>query len=220
MRIPPIPSQLRQWPKISGLGSNGSFVGEVEIPQGIKEINGLGVSFKKRIALTLPAGVKRIDRLGNAYSSFVFNDDLEEIGGGCCYNASMPFQITLPSNLRKVESNGFWNCGLEGELVIPENCLSIGSDAFSRNSLTKITLPSKLEYIPFGIFVGNPITSVTIPKYVTYIGNGAFACSYLQTVVCLAETPPNVQEGDPFGMYDGIGGTLSKLCRRSPGNMI
>ena len=57
-----IPSQLKEWPKISGLGSNGSFVGEVEIPQGIKEINGLGVSFKKRIALTLPAGVKRIDR--------------------------------------------------------------------------------------------------------------------------------------------------------------
>lgn len=207
-----IPSQLKEWPKISGLGSNGSFVGEVEIPQGIKEINGLGVSFKKRIALTLPAGVKRIDHLGNVYSSFVFNDDLEEIGGGCFYNASMPFQITLPSNLRKVESNGFWNCGLEGELVIPENCLSIGSDAFSRNSLTKITLPSKLEYIPSGIFVGNPITSVTIPKYVTYIGYGAFACSYLQTVVCLAETPPNVQEGDPFGMYDGIGGVSKDKC--------
>ena len=36
--------------------------------------------------------------------------------------------------------------------------------------------------------------------------------SYLQTVVCLAETPPNVQEGDPFGMYDGIGGVSKDKC--------
>lgn len=193
-----IPSQLKQWPEISGLGSNGSFVGEVEIPQGIKSINGIGVSFKKRIALTLPAGVKRIDNLGNAYSSLVFNDDLEEIGNGCFYCASLPFQISLPSRLRKIESSGFWNCGLEGELVLPENCLTLGSSAFSANSLTKISLPSKIEYIPYDLFGGNMYTTVTIPKYVNYIGNGAFSCDYLQTVVCLAETPPNVQDGDPF----------------------
>lgn len=194
-----IPSQLKQWPTISGLGSNGSFVGDVEIPQGIKKINGLGVSFKKRLALTLPAGVKKISGLGNQYSSFVFNDDLEEIGNGCFYCASMPFQITLPSNLRKIESHGFWNCGLEGELVIPENCLSLGGSVFSANFLTKISLPSKIEIIPNDLFGGNMYTTVTIPKYVSYIGRDAFSCKYLQTVVCLAETPPNVQDGDPFG---------------------
>lgn len=207
-----IPSQLKQWPEISGLGSNGSFVGDVEIPQGIKEINGLGVAFKKRPSISLPSGVKRIDNMRMSYNSFVFNDDLEEIGNGCFYCASMPFQITLPSNLRKVESRGFWNCGLEGELVIPENCLSIGSEAFAKNSLSSITLPSKLEYIPTGVFVGNPITSVTIPKYVSYIGVGAFACPTLQTVVCLAETPPTVNDGDPFGYYDYVDGVYKDKC--------
>lgn len=207
-----IPSQLKQWPSISGLGSNGSFVGDVEIPQGIKSINGLGVSFKKRPSIILPSGVKRIDNMRMSYNSFFFNDDLEEIGNGCFYCASMPFQITLPSNLRKVESRGFWNCGLEGELVIPENCLSIGSEAFAKNSLSSITLPSKLEYIPTGVFVGNPITSVTIPKYVSYIGVGAFACPTLQTVVCLAETPPTVNDGDPFGYYDYVDGVYKDKC--------
>lgn len=193
-----IPSQLKQWPTISGLGSDGSFVGEVEIPQGIKSINGLDVSFMKRPNIILPSGVKRIDNMRMSYNSFVFNDDLEEIGNGCFYCASMPFQITLPSNLRKIESRGFWNCRLEGELVIPENCLSLGESVFSANFLTKISLPSKIEIIPNDLFGGNMYTTVTIPKYVNYIGRDAFSCEYLQTVVCLAETPPNVQEGDPF----------------------
>ena len=193
-----IPSQLKQWPEISGLGSNGSFVGEVEIPQGIKEINGLGVSFKKRIALTLPAGVKRISGLGNQYSSFVFNDDLEEIGSSCFEYASMPFQITLPSGLRKVGTSAFRGANIEGELVIPENCLNIGACAFSGTNLTKISLPSKLESVLGETFQNNMYTTVTIPKYVNYIGKNAFSCEYLQTVVCLAETPPNVQDGDPF----------------------
>ncbi|MGM9733329.1 MAG: fimbrillin family protein [Prevotella sp.] len=193
-----IPSQLKQWPTISGLGSNGSFVGDVEIPQGIKEISGLGVSFKKRISLTLPAGVKKISGLGNQYSSFVFNDDLEEIGSSCFEGAGMPFQITLPSGLRTLGTAAFRGASIEGELVIPENCLNIGAGAFSNANLTKISLPSKIELVLGETFCGNMYTTVTIPKYVNYIGRSAFSCGYLQTVVCLAETPPNVKDGDPF----------------------
>lgn len=194
-----VPSKLKHWPNIGGLGSNGSFVGEVEIPQGISEINGMGIAFKKRIALTLPAGVKKISYIGNSYSSLTFNDDLEEIDASCFYCASLPFQITLPSQLRKIGASGFWNCGLEGEVTIPEKCLDLGGSAFGLNSLTSIKLPSKIEVIPREFANGNMYTTITIPKYVTYIGRGAFDCGYLQTVVCLAETPPNVQDGDPFG---------------------
>ena len=199
-----IPSQLKEWPKISGLGSNGSFVGEVEIPQGIKEINGLGVSFKKRIALTLPAGVKRIDHLGNAYSSFVFNDDLEEIGDACFYGASMPFQITLPSQLRKIEGNGFCHASIEGELVIPENCLTIGHQAFCGTNLTKIVLPSKLEYIEAEAFRSmKSLRELTIPQYVNYIGEYAFSgAEALQTLVSLNPVPPAVGLS-PFGPGGG-----------------
>ncbi len=207
-----VPSELKHWPDIGGLGSNGSFVGEVEIPQGISEIRGLGISFKKRIALTLPAGVKKISYIGNSYSSLTFNDDLEEIGTECFYDANLPFQITLPSKLRKIEFRAFWNSNIEGELIIPENCLDVGGCAFGRNNITSITLPSKIEVIPEGLFYGNMLTSVTIPKYVAYMGRGAFACATLQTVVCLAETPPNVQDGDPFGYYDYADGVDKDKC--------
>ena len=199
-----VPSQLKQWPEISGLGSNGSFVGEVEIPQGIKEISGLGVSFKKRIALTLPTGVKKISGLGNQYGSIVFNDDLEEIGYECFYDASIPFQISLPSQLRKIESRAFWNSGIKGELVIPENCLNIGDGAFALTDITKLTLPSKLEYIHDEAFISmRLLVELTIPKYVNYIGDYALSgCPALQTIVCLNPIPPTLGD-NPFGPGGG-----------------
>ena len=197
-----IPSKLKKIPGIDGLGSNGSFVGEIEIPQGITSLSGLGVSMKHRIALTLPAGIKTLGRIANAYSSLTFNDDLEVIDGGCFEDASLPFQITLPSKLRKLGYRAFLHAGLEGELIIPENCLDLGGGAFAVNNLTKITFPSRIEVIPEEFANENPLTSVTIPKYVTYIGRGAFACNTLQTVVCLAETPPDMQDGDAFGYFD------------------
>ncbi|MBO5186516.1 MAG: leucine-rich repeat protein [Prevotella sp.] len=190
-------------------GSNGSFTGDIVIPQGITSIGAdafRGIAFQNRVNLTLPQGVKTIESGAFCelnFASLTFNDDLEEIlgadwrlGGFC--GASMPFQITLPSKLRKIEKQGFRNCGIEGELIIPENCLDLGGEVFAGNNLTKITLPSKIEVIQEGLFNGNMYTNVTIPKYVTYIGEGAFNCGYLQTVVCLAETPPYVQDGDPF----------------------
>lgn len=193
-----IPSKLNTWPGVYGLGSDGSFDGEIEIPQGMTSFGNIGVAFKKRIALTIPAGVKRIGGMSNRYSSITFNDDLEEIGG--FWGSSMPFQITLPSSLQKIDYDAFGNCQLEGEMVIPEGCLHIEPFAFAYNSLTQVSLPSKLEIIPEGLFRGNMYTTVTIPKYVRWIGEGAFDCSYLQTVVCLAETPPTLDGNrDPFG---------------------
>lgn len=193
-----IPSKLKSWPGVFALGSDGSFDGEVEIPQGLTEFGSIGVAFKKRIALTIPAGVKRVDAMGQRYSSITFNDDLEEIGG--FEGSSMPFQITLPPSLRKLNYGAFRWAQLEGEMVIPEGCLHIEPYAFDGNSLTGVSLPSKLEIVPEGLFAGNMYTTVTIPKYVRYIGDRAFDCSYLQTVVCLAETPPTLDGNrDPFG---------------------
>lgn len=193
-------------------GNEGSFTGDIVIPQGITSIGAnafCGVAFQNKLNLKLPQGLKTIGtaafrRLN--FASLTFNDDLEEIQGGGWegggfYEASIPFQITLPSQLRTIGKTSFFNCGIEGELIIPENCLDMGTGAFANNNLTKVTLPLMLERIPNGLFAGNSLITVNIPKYVTYIGRGAFACEKLQTVVCLAETPPEVQDGDPFGEY-------------------
>ena len=199
-------------------GNDGSFTGEIEIPKGITSIGAhafQGVAFKNRLNLVLPSGVVKLGGAsfaGKRFSNIFLNDDLEEIGTECFYDASLPFQITLPSKLRKIEFRAFWNSNIEGELIIPENCLDMGGCAFGRNNITNTTLPSKIELIPEGLFYGNMLASVTIPKYVAYMGQGAFACATLQTVVCLAETPPSVQDGDPFGYYDDVDGVVKDKC--------
>ena len=201
-----IPSKLKQLDgAFSGLGSDGSFVGEIEIPEGLNYVAGLSVGLKNYVEITIPAGVKK---LGSGWPKRIcnihFNDDLEEIDGDEVFRwHSLPFQLKLPPSLRKVSPHAFGSCGIEGELVIPENCLDIGCGAFGFNQLTKITLPSKLEYIDAETFeANNLLTSITIPKYVNEIGQRAFAyCDGLQTVICLSPEPPAMEANAFDGLY-------------------
>ena len=204
-----IPSQIKGVPVFGGLGSNGSFTGQIEIPQGVAEIPDGAFSFalKNRIDVNIPAGVKRIGHVafhGMNFSSLKFNDDLERIEETAFEYASMPFQIELPKSLLYVGSRALAGCRIEGELVIPESCLSIGGGAFGGNQISKLTLPSRLEIIQGGTFEGvGPITEITIPKFVDWIGSRAFASNgYLQTVICLNPEPPALEANDVFdGVY-------------------
>ncbi len=192
-----VPSKLKSVDGAFGaLGSNGSFNGEIEIPQGITSVCGaFGIALSKRVALTLPAGVKTIGRgwPDKGFASIIFNDDLEEIGDECFAWYNMPPDgIMLPSHLQKIGYRAFLENGLEGELIIPENCLIIGGGAFKDNQLTKVQLPSRLEIINGETFRNSrQLTKITIPKHVSYIGEYAFAgCIALQTIVCLNPEPP------------------------------
>lgn len=190
------------------MGRDGSFTGEIEIPQGITEIPDRvfsSIAFKNRIGLKIPDGVRRI---GNSafpgrLSSLQFNNDLLELAQGAFQYVSIPFPIELPNSLLSIGNACFMGCGIEGELVIPEKCLSIGNAAFSNNSITKLTLPSKLEYIAREAFCGNGmLTSVTIPRYVDLIDEYAFSDDgALQTVVCLNPEPPVLGNNAFNGVY-------------------
>lgn len=203
-----IPSKVERIPAFGGMGSNGSFTGQIEIPQGVTEIPGAAFSFalKNRVNLTIPAGVKKIGHVafhGLKFSSLKFNDDLERIEETAFEYASMPFQIELPKNLLYIGHRALCACGIEGELVIPESCVSISSGALGGNQISKLTLPSQLELIEEEAFQNvGPITELTIPRFVDCIRNRAFADNYyLQTIVCLNPEPPQL-EGSPFeGLY-------------------
>lgn len=203
-----IPSKLTSIDDIfESLGSNGSFEGEIEIPQGITSVSGaLTVSLNKRVALDLPAGVKKIGRgwPEKGFTSIHFNDDLQEIGESCFrWYAMPPGGITLPGNLVKIAHWAFAENGMEGEVVIPESCVDIGIEAFAGANITKLTLPSRLEYINRGSFSNlHYLTQITIPKYVNYIGERAFNNDdALRTVICLNPEPPTLGNEAFAGLY-------------------
>ena len=197
-----------------GLGSNGSFTGVIEIPQGIKEIGkaSFQVSLSNRVDLVLPKGIKRIgegafggDFAASSirFNSLALNEDLEIIENSAFDCCSMPFPITLPPQLHSVGARSFAGCGIEGELIIPENCLDIGAAAFSHNDITKITLPDELENISNEAFNELPrLKEIIIPKFVDYIGYKAFSGDIaLQTIICFNPEPP-VLGGEVFaGLY-------------------
>ena len=210
-----VPSKLKELKEgmFMELGSNGSFTGEIEIPQGITEIpNGywggtFGVALKNKTAVALPTGLKRLMSGFGNLSSIHFNDDLEVIGDGAFYNSRLYFSINLPQSLREIGAGAFCDAHLEGELVIPETCLTIGGNpyqgAFSSNEITRIVLPSKLEAIPQEFCFHNPeLREVNIPKFVDYIGDYAFNdCPSIQTIVCLNPEPPRLGQEVFDGMY-------------------
>ncbi len=200
-----VPSQLTELHEgmFAGLGSNGSFTGELEIPQGFSVIphNAFGAALNHRVPLRLPQGVKRIETQAfPLLSSIQFNDDLEVIADAAFYNSDLHFPIQLPPNLREIGAAAFLEADLEGEIVIPETCLTIGggpfSGAFGRNEITKITLPSKLEQVPDEFCLENPyLREVNIPRFVERIGRQAFdECYSMQTIICLNPEPPMLGE--------------------------
>jgi len=203
-----VPSKLTQVDgAFDGLGRDGSFDGELEIPQGIKSVSGaFGVAMSKRVALNLPAGVKKIGRgwPTKGFTSIHFNDDLEEIGEACFqWYAMPPDGITLPSSLVKIGYRAFAENGLEGEIVIPEGCLDIGGEAFACANITKLTLPSRLEVINQRAFGSlHYLTQLTIPKYVNYIGERALSDNdALRTLICLNPEPPTLGKEAFDGIY-------------------
>lgn len=206
-----IPSKLKtlQDGMFKGLGRDGSFTGEIELPQGYTELPKemfRGLSLKRRIALKIPAGFKTIGEFAFndiRLSSLQLNDDLEDIGGGAFQGSYLYSQITLPQNLQHIGNGAFGWAALEGELTIPESCLNIESGAFTQNSLSKVTLPSRLEVIPNDMFSANPLLrEVKIGKYVEVIGDRAFGGDgSLQTIICLNPEPPAIGSETFEGVY-------------------
>ena len=206
-----IPSKLKtlQDGMFKGLGRDGSFTGEIELPQGYiglpKEMFS-GLSLKKRIAMKIPAGYKTIGE--NAFNgirltSLQLNDDLEDIGRGAFGGCYLYSSISLPQTLQHIGNGAFGWAALEGELTIPESCLNIDTGAFTQNNLTKVTLPSKLEAIPGDMFSVNPLLrEIKIGKYVEVIGDRAFFYDgNLQTIICLNPEPPVIGSETFEGVY-------------------
>lgn len=84
-----------------------------------------------------------------------------------------------------VPEGAFWGCGELTEVVLPEDCKTIGVRAFYNCAkLAEITIPATVEYLNHDAFNGcSALESVNIPNKITAITGGLFSdCINLKTV--------------------------------------
>ena len=106
--------------------------------------------------------------------------------------------VVIPNSITTIGDGAFYTVdyeghGLIGELVLPENLQSIGSEAFSWNTrLTKVTIPNSVKVIGYRCFeICINLSHLTIGSGVEEIGNYAFDdCRSLDTIVVDRATPP------------------------------
>lgn len=101
------------------------------------------------------------------------------------------------TTIEQDENSGQWpyQSGY-GHLNILEGITTIGTGAFNNASgFTSVTIPNTVTEIGDSAFSYCNFTSIVIPESVTLIDSSAFyGCMYLESITCLATTPPELGE--------------------------
>ncbi|MBM6865354.1 leucine-rich repeat domain-containing protein [Bacteroides caecigallinarum] len=119
---------------------------------------------------------------------------LKSIGNEAFYDCSTLIEIKLPDGLTSIGKEAFYSCSALTSIKLPDDGLtSIGEKAFYNcSTLTSIKLPEGLKIIEKETFYGcTSLTDITIPESIEFIYD-SFTGTALNTVTCLAETPPEV----------------------------
>lgn len=169
-------------------------------------------------SVTIPSSVVSIGMNSFRYTGLAsvnIPSSVITIGSGAFYGCSLLTNVTIPNSVTTIESNSFSYTGLTS-LAIPSSVTTIGSEAFSGcDGLKSVTLPNTIDSFKEAAFSQcNGLTNVTINvdtvsrmafgycgslKCVT-LGNSVKSIAdyafceddNVQTVICLALTPPEL----------------------------
>ena len=115
----------------------------------------------------------------------IFPEELTSIGDFAFFDCGITGQLHLPNGLEEIGNSAFGGCsGLTGDLNIPDSVTEIGFNAFQGCSgfNGQLHLPNGLERIwPYTFYGCNGLTGeLNIPNSVTMVDSGAFqGCSSL-----------------------------------------
>lgn len=171
----------------------GAFMGvahpynNINFPSNLIKIGDFAFSeaLGKFETLTIPDGVTHI---GNyAFSNmtnlqYASSDSGEEVD--ISEMAGIHGLLTLPNSIESIGDYAFaTNCGLSGDLILPDGLTFLGEGAFEYAGITSVTIPSSLTRIGSLAFAGTALTDVTISDGVEVIGANAFGSVPLQNVI-------------------------------------
>lgn len=145
--------------KIEKLGEefNETDIKSVTIPEGYKYIGSDAFAFNKKL------------------SSVKLADSIEYISEyGLAHNALTA--IKLPSELKKLGDQAFFDNRIKGEVILPAKFHTFGERSFKGNHIDNIVFAGdKVTEIPEQCFQDNRLTSLVIPKSIASIAPDAFS---------------------------------------------
>lgn len=110
-----------------------------------------------------------------------------------CYNIK---KVSIEGALQVIPNYCFAGCMALTEIEFSESIQKIGNSAFFNcNNLKELYFPESLEEIGDNVFEGcNNLKQLIIPSGVKKIGNFMYANNYLEEIIILTDTPPEVSE--------------------------
>lgn len=202
-----LPSNLEYLGSFAFNWCGNDLNGDIVIPVKIKTIPEyafFSMGFSRPVSVSLHEGIIGINSgaFGNLKFSnpIVFPKNLSYIGSYTFSGCSFVGDLSLPDNISYLGESAFKNSNIRGTIVIPSSIEVItGSDyytsgPFSWTKIERLEIGDNVEAINSYAFLAcESLNFLKIGKNVSVIEEGAFAgCTSLQTIVCLATTPPEM----------------------------
>ena len=153
------------------------FVGELNIPEGVKEIRGYA-----------------FDNCKGFYGNLKLPNNLEKLGERSFFLCkNLTGTLTIPQKIKIIPNECFNGCGFDGTLTLPNGITSIGNSAFGDCHFKgELSLPKDLRIINNNVFSNNDFSGeLKLPKNISVIGEKAFA--YNWRLMGTLEFPEGIQ---------------------------
>jgi len=153
----------------------------------------------------------------NEINTIIFPDNLKTIEGmlhegtitiviGAFRECGLTGDLNLPDSLEEIGLGAFRYDDISGTLTIPNNVAVLEDEAFSHNNLTKVIIGNNITEIGINTFRANDLTEVIIGDSVEIIGEDSFRGNDIIEV-----TIPNSVEtiGNNAFMHNNLEGKIT-----------
>lgn len=177
------------------------LTGRIHIPEGLDVLNKAFAPNMTAKVVQIPQGIKKVNGIGGKPASVIFPEGVEVIGNEAFWGvSSLQGDLKLPSTIKTIGRVAFSGTNIS-HVSLPENLEVIYDNTFSDCKFLQdtLTIPSSVIRIEENAFAGcEKLDALIIPKGVEEIKGGAFGgCHSLYYIQCLKPEPP-VLASDAF----------------------
>ena len=159
-------------------------------------------------SITIPSSVTVIGygafQLCYALTSIVIPDGVKKLNGTAFYGCTSLKSVTIGNGVEEIGGEAFAGCQALTSLTIGNKVKDIYDAFYGCKSLVSLVLPNSVELVGASAFEDcSSLKSVTLGSSVSTLGEDAFKyCDALETITCLGEVPPTVNNFYVFPNYN------------------